>query len=214
MIRLNLPKEPYWLKLGDELALEVRPLTTAMWSTANARVREELRTRRDLQKTLAETNIKLSTEDGEYLPDYTDPAVIEGEGEALFCKYLAEIAVIDWKGVYDAGDAAVAWEPARAHEYIAALMDPNPDVATLFTHLYVAGRRDLEAEKKNYGRCPNGTTPTAAAPDTAATAPKTASPAPTAAKGSTANAAPISNTPRKPKKAGRHGTSRRGRPDS
>ena len=207
MLILNLPKDPYWIDLAGELAVKVRPLTTAMWSTAQARVREELRTRMDLQKTMAEAGIKPSTANGEYLPDYDDATVVEGEAEALFCRFLAELGIIDWKGVYDDAGAPVPFDAARAREYCLALIDPNPDVAKLFLVDYVSGRIDLEDEKKNYGPGPNGTTPPSAAPDIATSAPEPAAPAPTAAKGSTESAAPTPRTHRRRNKGGKPGTS-------
>ncbi len=206
MLTLSLPKNPYWLTIAGDLAFKVRPLTTAIWSTAQARVRQEIRLRLDLQKSMAGANITPSTANGEYLPDYTDPAVLEGEGEALFCRFLAQIGIIDWKGVYDHEGEPVTFDPGNAEDYIATIMDQHPDVAKLFLVDYVSGRLDLEEEKKNYAPGPNGTTPPLAAPDNAKSANAPAVPAPPASEGPTASAVPTSKTSPKPRKAGKSGT--------
>ena len=206
MLTLSLPKDPYWLPIAGELAFKVRPLTTAIWSTAQARVRQEIRVRIDLQKTMADANIKPSTANGEYLPDYADPAVLEGEGEALFCRFLAQIGIIEWKGVYDHEGEPVAFDPENAEDYIATIMDQHPDVAKLFLVDYVSGRLALEDEKKNYAPGPNGTTPLSADPDTAKSASAPAVPAPPASEGTTASAVRTSKTSPKPRKAGKSGT--------
>lgn len=75
MIRLDLKREPYWLDLGHEVRINVRPATTALVMAARV------------------TALKESGADAD-----------AGTRSAALIKKLAELAIMAWEGVGDSED--------------------------------------------------------------------------------------------------------------
>lgn len=94
MLKLNLQKEPYWLKLAPGVRARVRPLTTALMSAAQAQViKEMLGMREERQRRL---DVNADTTD---LPDIDNEATRLGLSESLLIKALARASIIEWEGV-------------------------------------------------------------------------------------------------------------------
>ena len=185
MVKLVTNTEPYWLPLGLDLKFLVRPYTTAIWATANARVRRTLKATRDARKLIEDSGGVVGD-----LPDLADLAVLEGESETELTRLLAEAVVLEWEGVFfDGTDEPVP----LSRENVRLLMD-MPGVAESFMIAYLSGQREAALEKKDSGLAPNGTSRRGAGPDTAPTATPKASRARKAKKGSRASGAPTSKT--------------------
>jgi len=73
MIRLDLKREPYWLDLGYDVRLQVRPATTALVMAARVAAIKEMQDTDDI-----------------------------GIRSAALIKNLAQLAVIGWEGIGDA----------------------------------------------------------------------------------------------------------------
>lgn len=142
MIRLNLPREPYWLDLPLGVRLRVRPVDTAVDATARFAAVETLRAE----------------------PEATSQARRLGLAKAALATATAQAAILEWQGVLDAdGDAPAPVTP----ETIARLM-AVPSLAEAFVRAYYEPLERLAAEGEGCGAAPNGTT--AAAPTTAGVA--------------------------------------------
>ena len=167
MIRLNLPREPYWLSLpGLSLRLKVRPATSAIMAIANAKVRATLAALSEELAHCREAGIEPAS-----LPNLADPAVRAGLAEAMFTKALARAAVIEWEGVYQPD----ADEPAPVtDDTVGDLMDMFP-IGERFLAAYLAPRNLLDQEKNGSRPAPHGTS--AAGASTAEGATKTDCPA-------------------------------------
>lgn len=87
MIRLDMKREPYWLDLGYDVRVQVRPATTALVMAARV------------------TALKEAVADAD-----------AGVRSAALIKKLAELAIIAWEGVGDSEDnlAEVAPEAVSA----------------------------------------------------------------------------------------------------
>src|SRR4051812_43732848 len=75
MLRLNLKKEPYWLELPAKVRLLVRPLSTAIMSSAQSLVIKQITSQ-----------------------EVANP----GLSESLLIKALGHSAIIEWQGVMNA----------------------------------------------------------------------------------------------------------------
>ena len=123
MIRLNLTSAPAWLTLAPGLRLRVAPLTTALMVSARADPAIE-----ELPDTATQEELALA-----------------------MAKAVARRAVLDWEGVGDDADDAVAVSP----EGIDALLEIWP-VFEAFQTQYVAKGLILDAEKNVSAPLPNG----------------------------------------------------------
>ena len=74
MIRLNLPKEPYWLELGYGVRVKVKAPSTAIAAAVRAAASRRVDA---LRQDLAERKRSGVPLDG--LPDLDDPEIKEGE---------------------------------------------------------------------------------------------------------------------------------------
>lgn len=197
MIRVNLPREPYWLSLpGLSLRLKVRPVTSAIMAIANAKVRRTLAALAEDLGHCREAGIDPAT-----LPKLADPDVRAGLAEMMFTKALARAAVVEWEGVL----LPDRDEPAPVNdETVGDVMEVYP-VGERFLAGYLAARQMLDQEKNASGPAPHGTS--AAGANTARGATRTACRAAGASAAPTAGAAPRSRTRRSASKAPRPGTS-------
>ena len=107
MITLDLPTEPHWLDLPRGVAVQTRPVTTAVLIAAQSAARRAL----------------------EEVPeaDRADPALLAGLGFAALVEALARYAILDWRGVGDAAGEPLELTPERA-----ALLMRHEDLATAF----------------------------------------------------------------------------------
>ncbi|CAA7625582.1 hypothetical protein [Magnetospirillum sp. SS-4] len=99
MIRLSLPKEPYWLDLPHGVKVFVRPLTTAVYEAARAR---GWRMARAIAAEHAD--LKAAGADITGLPDLSDEDALAGLSQMLFAQGLARSAITKWEGVLDEAD--------------------------------------------------------------------------------------------------------------
>lgn len=168
MLKLNLQKKPYWMKLDGGVELHVHPLSTAIMSAAQAQVIKKIVHIRDLRKQLlAEGN----TKDAMYLPDVEDEKIRHGESEAMLIKELALLAIFEWKAVLqpDSDDLAPINEAT-----VFDLMDIWY-IAQNFFKKYTSPIALLEAEGNGSRPVANGTS--VAGRNTASPARKRSSPA-------------------------------------
>ncbi|MDJ0685399.1 MAG: hypothetical protein QNJ84_11910 [Alphaproteobacteria bacterium] len=169
MIRLGLPKEPYWLDMPHGVRLFVRPLTTAIYEAARAKG-----ARLAGQVVGEHAEILQAGGSVEGLPDLEDADAVVGLSQFLFAQALAVSAIIRWEGVLAAeGGAADVSE-----ETVFDLMRIH-SVADDFLHLYTRPHREVIAEGNASRPSPNGAS--ALGRDTAQDAGPKNSAAPTAA---------------------------------
>lgn len=160
MLRLKLPKEPYWLDLVYNIRVKVRPLTTAVYQAAR---QTALRKAAELYKDAEEIEAAGGAVEG--LPEFGDAEGRSGLVEQLFIQALANVGIEEWDGVYDENDnpAPVSKEnldeAMRVHQ-----------IAEDFLTKYLRPHDDLLREGEPSTAGPNGTG--AAGTDTASDAEK------------------------------------------
>lgn len=138
MIRLNIPREPYWLDLGFGVRVRVRPLTTSIMATTRAGAWRKVR---DLtQRQIDDREVGADTS---HMPDLTDPDVRSGVAEEMVTCELARWAIIEWDGVYAAEGDDVA---EINEETVGDLMRAFPSVAERFLNRYTNHVDKLETE--------------------------------------------------------------------
>jgi hypothetical protein len=173
MLRLGLPREPYWLDLPGCVRLQVRPLTTAVMAAAQARAQQAVAELAEQVQARREAGLPL---DG--LPDLEDEAERAGLAQLLLVKALARYAILAWEGVLQAeGDAQAPVTP----ETVGDLMEGYWVVADAFLRRYTAPIDALLAEGNAFRPSPPGTSVAGAA--TAPSAGPSTSPARAAAAG-------------------------------
>ncbi len=94
MLKLDLPKEPYWLTLPAQVELFVKPLTSALMQAAQAQAVKEL-----LALRLQRQELEDASADVSHLPDLTDAEIRHSLSEIALTKALARLAIMQWKGV-------------------------------------------------------------------------------------------------------------------
>lgn len=164
MIRLNLPKEPYWLDIVAGARVEVNPLTSAVYAAAKAKAFRAADELRDQRAAVVEAGGTVTD-----FPDLDDPDVVQGLVDMILTQALAVSGIRRWEGIGDDGaPAPVTEENVKA---FAAL----PRIGELFLLRYLAPMIEVGAEGNASGPGPNGTS--AAGPTTAGGAGNKASPA-------------------------------------
>ncbi|WP_299398889.1 hypothetical protein [Pelagibius sp.] len=151
MIRLALPREPYWLDLPHGVRVNVQPLDTALEAAARARAAGLLRERIDPAGPA------------------DDPRRIGWAKQALAAA-LAELAILEWDGVLEADGNVALVSPATTARLMAI-----PEMASAFLRDLYAPLDRLVAEGNASSAAPHGTS--AAAPRIAAAAGPAAAPA-------------------------------------
>lgn len=187
MIKLGMPKEPYWIDLAHGVRVRVRPLTTAMYEAARAKALRRVREIVDERRAIEEAGGRV-----EGLPDLADPDQAAGFSQFVFAQGLAQAAVFEWEGVLAADGSAPA---AVADDTVAELMMVHR-LAEEFVVRYTATHERLILEGKGSGPSPSGTSATG--PRTAGRAASKARHAPKAGPARTAAAAPTRSTRRRP----------------
>ncbi|TAN53767.1 MAG: hypothetical protein EPN26_06660 [Rhodospirillales bacterium] len=170
MIRLSLPKEPYWLDLPHGVRVFVRPLTTAVYEAARSR---GWRMARAIAAEHAD--LKAAGADITGLPDLSDEDALAGLSQMLFAQGLARSAITKWEGVLDADD-----RPAEITDSAIAELMQLPRMAESFVVQYTETHEAVIAEGNVSRPAPNGTSAagltTAEAAAETAIAPMTATP--------------------------------------
>ncbi|PJK29955.1 hypothetical protein [Minwuia thermotolerans] len=188
MIRLTLPDEPYWIDLGDGVAVRVRPCDTRAYQTARSASR--------MAASEALAAIETVESHGGSIADLdlTDRAEIEGLSQQVFVQALARAAIVDWRGVVDDEDRPLALTPERAAE----LMRFH-DIAERFLDEYGMPYERRFSEGNASG--PSAAGISAEGPTTAPDAAKPDRPAPADGAGETDGDAPTGPASRDRKKA-------------
>lgn len=168
MIRLNLPKEPYWLTMPSGVRTFVRPMRTPINETAKARLRR-------LSRELVEHVEAVKAAGGLVtdLPDLTTPDGLAAVAAALYGESLAVAAIIRWEGLVDDADQPLEPTPEAITEWLAQF----PGDADSFVAQYTAPIVRALAAGKASRPSPSGTS--AAGPTIARGAEPAATPAPT-----------------------------------
>jgi len=148
MIRLDLPRAPYWLDLPHGVRLLVHPLDTALDAAVRSRAAALVR---------------------EISPAIAEPIRL-GRVRQILASALAEFAILDWSGVLASDCTPAVITPETTAQLMAI-----PEMASAFlTQLYAPLER-LVAEGNGSSAAPNGTSaaalPTAGAAGTADAAP-------------------------------------------
>ena len=179
MIRLDLPKAPYWMDLPHGVRLFVRPLSTTVYEAARAR---GARTARALLEEHAEIAAVGGNIEG--LPDLSSEDAAAGLSQLIFAQALARTAIIRWEGVVD-GEGS----PAEVNDRTVNDLMLIHRMAEAFVLDYTRTHERLLVEGNASGLSPSGTS--AVGPATATGADGTSSPAPRADGGPAASAALI-----------------------
>ena len=156
-IRLSLPTEPYDIDLGLGVTVTVRPLTTALYQSAEYSARRRLDGLVQSIEAIEAVGGKVDDR-----LDLQDPAGREGTFMYLKAQEMAKLAITHWEGVVGQEDAPEPVSP----EAVERLMAIN-NMAEAFMAGYTAQIGDLYVEGKPLPGEPNGTL----APPGEATAP-------------------------------------------
>lgn len=184
MLKLSLPKQPYWIDVGLDVRLKVRPCASAVFYQARAFMNKVLS---DIGEEYRKR--KESGADIEGFPDVENPETREALAEQYLTIGLARAGIVEWEGVLEADSD----KPAPATEQkIDELFRAYWMIAESFRQQYTGMRELLEAEKNARGLVSDGTSETGR--DIAASAPSKAAPAPGGKKAKRANDAPTSST--------------------
>ena len=168
MLKLSLPKEPYWIDVGLDVRLKVRPCTSAVFYQARAFMNQKLQKLGDAYRAEKDVGVARSE-----LPDLEDSNVREALAEQYLTVGLARAGIIEWEGIFEAD----ADQPAPVtDEKIDELFGAYWVIAETFRQQYTGMRELLEAEKNARGLVSGGTSETGQ--DIAATAPNKDEPAP------------------------------------
>lgn len=146
-IKLGLPKKPRWLDLPQGVRVHVRPLTTAIYETALASSRQQVRRLLDAAEDVEDAGAEI---DG--LPDLTTEAGRAGYGNYLFAQAMARGAIIAWEGVLDEDGTLAAVSPLAVDE----LMSWH-GIAESFIQQYTRPFQDRIVEGNASGPLPSGT---------------------------------------------------------
>lgn len=183
MLRLSLPKEPYWIDLAAGVRVKVRPCTSAVFYQARAFMNQKLQKLGDTYRSAKDTG--MDTTD---LPNLEDSTIRESIAEHYLIIGLARAGIIHWEGILEAD----CDEPAP-------VTDPKIDelfgaywvIAETFRQQYTGLKELLEAEKNVCGPVSNGTSQ--AGPIIVKTVPNKNDPVPKADKVTINNIAPTLN---------------------
>lgn len=127
MIRLNIPKDPYWIDLLYDAKVRVRPLTTAVYSAAQSRAWQAVEKIRQEIKDLTEVGAQVSG-----LPDLTDSNNASGFYRQEFIRCLAISAILEWQGVAD----ETGEKPAEITEQTVSDLMSIPTISEAFLSKY------------------------------------------------------------------------------
>ena len=165
MIRLSVPKEPYWLDLLEGVRVKIKPVTAMEQAAARAyarRVRNELVSSNGSAKALGGEVIGV--------PDQEDPDMAIASEDLLYGQGLARHIILEWEGILDDED-----QPAPVSEDAIDVFMRLPYIAELFLNTVQMSLGRIIAEGNASGPAPSGSS--VAGPSTAEDAESTTSPA-------------------------------------
>ena len=194
MIRLSVPKEPFWIELLEGVRVKNRPVTRISQSAARAWAQRQKAGVNGSEDTIASLGGEVSG-----LPDMEDPDVAQASEDLLYAQGLARRIIIEWEGVLDKDGTPADVTPEAIDEFMLL-----PYVGELFMTKVQQQVFEMFAEGNGSGPEPDGTSATA--PDTAGDA---ETPTPPAAEGNGEKAgstAPTSPTSQRQRKAGKRGS--------
>ena len=148
MLKLNLPKEPYWIDLGAGVRVKVRSCTSAVFYQARAEMNQKLQKLGEEYRSLKDVGATITD-----LPDLENPSIREALAEQYLTLGLAQSAIIEWEGVLEADDDQNA--PATP-EKIEELFSAYWVIAETFRQQYTGLKELLEAEKNGSRPAPDG----------------------------------------------------------
>ena len=184
MLKLSLSQEPYWLELGLDVRVKVKPCNSAIFYQARAFMNHKLQEIGENYRQQKEVGGDLTD-----LPDLKNEQIREALAEQFLTLGLARHGIIEWQGILDHDSDQAA--PVNT-EKIDELFLNYWLIAESFRQQYTGMHEILAAEKNDSGSAVSGISATGQ--NTAKTARNKTTTAPTAKKTVTASPAPISNT--------------------
>ncbi|MCM1323379.1 MAG: hypothetical protein NC218_04395 [Acetobacter sp.] len=153
MLRLKIPKEPYWLEIGYGVKVRVKPCTSAVFYEAKAYMNNKLAELAKIYRTNKEAGITNDIE-------LENPVKREALADKFLLIGLGIAGIMEWIGVMEAEED----KPAPLTEAkIDELFSNFWAVAENFRHQYCGLQEMLEAEKNVSTPEPNGTSETGGA---------------------------------------------------
>ena len=194
MIRLAVPKEPFWIELLEDVRVKNRPVTRVEQSAARAWAQ---RTKADLNGS--EDTITSLGGEVSGLPDMEDPDVEQASQDLLYAQGLARRIILEWEGVLDKDGKPAAVTPEAIDEFILL-----PYIGELY--MTKVQQQVFEMFEEGNGSGPELDGTSATAPDTAGAAETPTPPAAAETREKAASTAPTSSTSQKQTKAGKRGS--------
>ena len=194
MIRLAVPKEPFWIEVLEGVRVYNRPVTRIEQSAARAWAQRQKSGINGSEDTITALGGEVSG-----LPDMSDPDVEQALADLLYAQGLARRIILEWEGVLDKDGKPAEVTPEAVDEFILLPYIGELYVTRVQQHVF-----EMFTEGNESGPEPNGTSATAR--DTAGGA---ESPTPPAAEGKEekeGSTAPTSSTGQKQTKAGKRGS--------
>lgn len=134
-IRLSKPRtEPEWIDLGYGAAVQVLPPSTTIVFAARARANEMAAQLIEAGEVITKAGARI-----EGPLDFSSPAALAEASQSLFVVALAEMAVIDWRGMLAEVDEGQPEAPAVPLAFDAghlAQLLSDPDIAETFLRKY------------------------------------------------------------------------------
>ena len=194
MIRLSVPKEPFWIELLEGVRIKNRPVTRIEQSAARAWAQRQKAGVNGSEDTIASLGGEVSG-----LPDMEDPDVAQASEDLLYAQGLARRIIIEWEGVVSKDGTPADVTPEAIDEFMLL-----PYVGELFMTKVQQQVFEMFAEGNGSGPEPDGTSATA--PDTAGDAETQIPRAAEEKEGKAGNTAPTSPTSQRQRKAGKRGS--------
>ena len=149
MLKLNIKTEAYWLDLGMDVRVKVRPCTSPIFYAARAFMNAKLRDIGEQIKACKTAKKPLGD-----LPDVEDSVTREGLADRYFTLGLARASIIEWKGILENDSDKIA---PVTRENIEQLFEAYWPVVSSFSQQYTGVFELAEAEKKSLKNAQNGT---------------------------------------------------------
>ena len=194
MIRLSVPKEPFWIELLEGVRIKNRPVTRIEQSAARAWAQRQKAGVNGSEDTIASLGGEVSG-----LPDMEDPDVAQASEDLLYAQGLARRIIIEWEGVVSKDGTPADVTPEAIDEFMLL-----PYVGELFMTKVQQQVFEMFAEGNGSGPEPDGTSATAQG--TAGDAETSTPPAAEENGGKAASTAPTSPTSSRRRKAGKRGS--------
>lgn len=149
MLRLKIPKEPYWLELGYGVRVKVKPCTSTVFYEAKAYMNSKLAELAKVYQANKAAGISCNK-----AADIENPVKREAMADKFLLIGLGIAGILEWDGVMEANED----KPAPLTESkIDELFSNFWAVAENFRHQYCGLQEVLAAEKNAYTPAPNGT---------------------------------------------------------